>query len=58
VSVNTVAVFPFRVTSAGFRDPRCSDEGVGDLFHGQLTGEAGLRAVNPTSLLRAWKEPV
>jgi TolB-like protein len=54
VDANVVAVFPFRVTSADSAI-QMLDEGIGDLFHGQLTGEAGLRAVNPTSLLRAWK---
>jgi hypothetical protein len=53
VSLNTVAVFPFRVTST---DPSVQqlDEGMVDLFWAQLPGDVGPRAVDPSALLVAW----
>lgn len=52
-----VAVLPFRVGGA---DPSLSylREGVVDLLAAKLTGEAGPRAVNPRTMLTAWRSAV
>lgn len=49
-----VAVLPFRVGGA---DPSLAylREGVVDLLAAKLTGEAGPRAVNPRTMLTAWR---
>jgi tetratricopeptide (TPR) repeat protein len=49
-----VAVLPFRVsaTDSGLASLR---EGMVDLMHAKLTGEAGLRAVDPRAVLSAWQ---
>jgi eukaryotic-like serine/threonine-protein kinase len=49
-----VAVLPFRVntTDSGLASLR---EGMVDLLHAKLTGEAGLRAVDPRAVLSAWQ---
>jgi len=55
LDANTVAVLPFRVTSASMADWR---EGMVDYLHGKFTGEAGPRAVDPRSLMSAWRSAV
>jgi hypothetical protein len=47
-----VAVFPFRVTGAGNLD--FLGEGMVDLLAAKLTGEGGLRAADPRSVMSAW----
>ena len=51
---SAVAVLPFRVGGA---DPSLAylREGVVDLLAAKLTGEAGPRAVNPRTMLTAWR---
>lgn len=51
---NMVAVLPFRVpgSSTALHDLR---EGMVDLLHTKLTGEVGPRAVDPRTLISAWR---
>jgi serine/threonine-protein kinase len=50
-----VAVMPFRIASAN-TELHYLREGMLDLFAAKLTGEGGLRATEPRSLLSAWRE--
>ena len=50
-----VAVMPFRIASAN-PELHYLREGMLDLFAAKLTGEGGLRATEPRSLLSAWRE--
>ena len=54
---DAVAVLPFRVGGA---EPSLAylQEGVVDLLAAKLTGEAGPRAVNPRTMLTAWRSAV
>ncbi len=51
-----VAVFPFHVT--GPSDLAFLGEGMVDLLAAKLTGEGGLRAADPRSVMSAWRRAV
>ncbi|HEX9581446.1 MAG TPA: serine/threonine-protein kinase [Gemmatimonadales bacterium] len=53
---NALAVLPFRVTG----DPSLADlrEGMMDILHARFTGEGGPRAVDPRTILSAWRQVV
>jgi eukaryotic-like serine/threonine-protein kinase len=52
---NAVAVVPFRVSGiSGSEDLSTLREGMVDLLYTQLTGDAGLRALDPRTVLPAW----
>ncbi len=54
LNTGVVAVFPFRVSGAGDLD--FLREGMVDLLAAKLTGEGGLRAADPRSVMGAWNQ--
>lgn len=53
---NSVAVLPFRVSGAPSLE--YLREGMVDALHGKLTGDGGLRALDPGTVLNAWRQAV
>ncbi|MGD8359970.1 MAG: hypothetical protein PVJ04_00960 [Gemmatimonadota bacterium] len=54
LDTEVVAVFPFRVSGAGDLD--FLREGMVDLLAAKLTGEGGLRAADPRSVMGVWNQ--